>query len=174
MGGAIRMRNAGGSAMYNIAMYHIIVAAIAVVLVGFPTGSPAQVAAAQIKLTEKHIEGFIAAQRDLSAVTEKMQGSVFSNHPNAKYEAELNAGTKKHGFKNFAEYEAVAASISLVMAAIDPQTKVFADPRAAIKKELEQVSADKTIGNSEKKCLGNSMRRSNRRSLSNFRPTSSS
>src|SRR5262245_1346528 len=141
----------GGSAMYNIAMYHIIVAAIAVVLVGFPTGSPAQ--AAQIKLTEKHIEGFIAAQRDLSAVTEKMQGSVFSNHPNAKYEAELNAVTKKHGFKNFAEYEAVATNISLVMAAIDPQTKVFTDPRAAIKKELEQVSANKTIANNEKKKL---------------------
>jgi len=152
--------------MRHIAMYHIIVAAIAVVFVGFPTASPAQIAAAQIKLTEKHVEGFIAAQRDMSAVAEKMQGSVFSNHPNAKYEVELNAVTKKHGFKNFAEYEAVAANISLVMAAIDPQTKVFADPRAAIKKELEQVSADKTIGNSEKS--------SNRRSLSNFRPTSSS
>jgi hypothetical protein len=142
------MRNAGGSAMY-----HIIVAAVAVVFVGFPTGSPAQVAAAQIKLTEKHVEGFIAAQRDMSAVAEKMQGSVFSNHPNAKYEVELNAVTKKYGFKNFAEYEAVAANISLVMAAIDPQTKVFADPRAAIKKELEEVSANKTIANNEKKKL---------------------
>jgi hypothetical protein len=141
------MRNAGGSAMYRI-----IVAAIAVVFVGFPTGSPAQVAAAQIKLTEKHVEGFIAAQRDMSAVAEKMQGSI-SNHPDAKYEAELNAVTKKHGFKNFAEYEAVAANISLVMAAIDPQTKVFTDPRAAIKKELEEVSANKTIASNEKRKL---------------------
>jgi len=138
--------------MYHIAVYHIIVAAIAVVLVGFPTSSPAQVAAAQIKLTEKHVEGFIAAQRDMSAVAEKIHGSI-SNLPNAKYEAELNAVTKKHGFKNFAEYEAVAANISLVMAAIDPQTKVFADPRAAIKKELEEVSANKTIANNEKKKL---------------------
>jgi len=138
--------------MYHIAVYHIIVAAIAVVLIGFPTSSPAQVAAAQIKLTEKHVEGFIAAQRDMSAVAEKIHGSI-SNLPNAKYEAELNAVTKKHGFKNFAEYEAVAANISLVMAAIDPQTKVFNDPRSAIKKELEQVSANKTIANNEKKKL---------------------
>jgi hypothetical protein len=137
----------GGSAMY-----HIIVAAIAIVCVGFPTGSQAQTAAAQIKLTEKYVEGFIAAQQDMSAVAEKMQGSI-SNHPDAKYEAELNAVTKKHGFKNFAEYEAVAANISFVMAAIDPQTKVFTDPRAAIKKELEQVSANKTIANNEKKTL---------------------
>src|SRR5262245_4801453 len=117
------MRNAEGCAMY-----HIIVAAI-IVFVGFPTSSPAQIAAAQIKLTEKHVEGFIAAQRDMSAVAERMQGSI-SNHSNAKYDAELNALTKKYGFKNFAEYEAVAANISLVMAAIDPQTKVFTDPRS--------------------------------------------
>jgi len=62
--------------MCHIAMYRIIVASIAVVFVGFPTASLAQVAAAQIKLTEKHVEGFIAAQRDMSAVAEKMQGSV--------------------------------------------------------------------------------------------------
>jgi hypothetical protein len=142
------MRNAGGSAMY-----HIIIAAIAVVFVGFPTGSPAQVAAAQIKLTEKHVEGFIAAQRDMSAVAEKMQGAVFSNYPSAEYEAELKAVTKKHGFKNFAEYEVVAANISTVMVAIDPRTKVFTDPREAIKKELEEVSANKTIADNEKKKL---------------------
>lgn len=144
------MRNAGGSAMY-----HIIIAVIAVVFVGFPTDAPAQVAAAQIKLTEKHVEGFIAAQRDMSAVAEKMQGAVFSNYPDAKYEAkaELKAVTKKHGFKDFAEYEVVAANISLVMAAIDPRTKVFTDPGAAIKKELEEVSANKTIANNEKKKL---------------------
>src|SRR5262249_18347393 len=55
--------------------------------------------------------------------------------------------------KNFAEYEAVAANISLVTAAIDPRTKGFTDPRAAIKKELEEGSANKTIANNEKKKL---------------------
>src|SRR5260370_27044936 len=90
----------------------------------------------------------------MSAAVEKMmQGAVFWNHATAKYEAELKAVTKKHGFKNFAEYETVAANISLVMATIDPQTKVFTDPHTAIKNELEDVSADKTIPNSEKKKL---------------------
>jgi hypothetical protein len=60
-------------------------------------------------------------------------------------------GLKKHGFKNFAEYEVVAANIFVVMAAIDPRTRVFADPQAAIKKELEEVSANKIIAVSEKK-----------------------
>ena len=129
------------------------VAAMAVVFASFPTSVPAQVAATQIMLTEKHVEGFIAAQKDVSAVVEKMQGAVFSNQASAKYEAELKAVTKKHGFKSFAEYEAVAANISLVMTAIDPQTKVFMDPQAAIKKEIEDVSADKAIPSNEKKKL---------------------
>src|SRR6266436_7540265 len=50
------------------------------------------------------------------------------------------------GFKMFSDGH-------LVMAAIDPQTKVFADPRAAIKTELEEISANKTIANNEKKKL---------------------
>jgi hypothetical protein len=151
-----RMRNVGGSVMYQ--MLRLTIAAMAVVLASFSTSAPAQVAVTQIKVTEKHIEGFIAAQKDMSAVVEKMmQGAVFSNGANAKYEAELKAVTKKHGFKNFAEYEAVAASISLVMAAIDPQTKVFTDQHTAIKKELEDASVEKSIPDSEKKKLRRSL-----------------
>ena len=112
----------------------------------------AQAAMDQIKLTEKHVEGFIAAQKDMSAVVEKMQGAA-SRNPNPRYEAELEAVTKKHGFKNFAEYEAVAANISMVMAAIDPQTKAFTDPQNAIRKEIEDVSRDKTVSSTEKKQL---------------------
>jgi hypothetical protein len=61
--------------------------------------------------------------------------------------------TKKRGFKNLAEYEAVAANISMVVISIDPQTKEFTDPQAAIKKELEDVSADKTITVAQKKTI---------------------
>jgi hypothetical protein len=147
-----QIRNVRASAMYQ--MLRLTIAAMAVVFASFPTSAPARVAAAQIKLTEKHVEAFIAAQKDMSAIVEKMMpGAVFSNSANARYEAELKAVTKKHGFKNFAEYEAVAASISLVMAAIDSQTKVFTDPPAAIQQELEDVTAANNIPNSEKKKL---------------------
>ena len=44
----------------------------------------AEAAMQQIKLTEKHIEGFIAAQPDMSAVVEKMQGAA-SDQPNPKF-----------------------------------------------------------------------------------------
>jgi hypothetical protein len=106
----------------------------------------------QIKLTEHYVEGFIAAQKDMSAVVQKMQGGA-SADPNPKYEAELEAVTRKYGFKNFVEYEAVAANISMLMATIDPQTKAFTDPQNAIKKEIEDVTADRTIPDNERKQL---------------------
>jgi hypothetical protein len=134
-------------------MLRLTIAAMAVVFASFPTSVSAQVAATQIMLTEKHLGGFIAAQKDVSAIVEKMQSAAFSNQASAKYEAELKAVIKKHGFKDFAEYEAVAANISLVMMAIDPQTKAFMDPQMAIKKEIEDASADKTIPGNEKKKL---------------------
>jgi len=133
---------------------HVAIAVVALGFVSLTTGAPAQQGQAQIKLTEKQIEGFIAAQRDMSAVVGKMQAAATADKAaTKKYEAEMEAATRKHGFKDFAEYEAVAASISMVMAAIDPQTKTFTDPQNAIKKEIEDVTADKAIPENEKKQL---------------------
>jgi hypothetical protein len=132
-------------------MYRMLltVAAMSVAFVSLPTNAPAT----QIKLTENHIEGFIAAQNDMLAVVEEKMGSVSSDHADAKYEAELEAVTKRHGFKDLADYDAVAANISIVMAGIDSETKVFTDPRTAIRQEIEEVSADKAISESEKRNL---------------------
>jgi homoserine dehydrogenase len=126
---------------------------VAVTFACLPTIASAQPAVTQIKLTEKQVEAFIAAQKDMSAVVEKMQGAASPDKPNSRFEAEFEAVTNKHGFKNFAEYEAVAANISMVMATIDPQTKAFTDPQTAIKKEIDDVTADKTIPANEKKQL---------------------
>jgi hypothetical protein len=134
-------------------MLRLTIAAVAVAFATFPTSVPAQIAATQIKLTEKHVEGFIAVQKGMSAVVERMQSAAFSDQANAKYQAELEAVTKRYGFKDFAEYEAVAANIWQVMAQIDPQTKMFTDPQTAIKKEIEDISADKTISDGEKKTI---------------------
>ena len=136
-------------------MYQILrltAAAVAVIFVGFPISTPAQVAT-QIMLTQRHVEGFIAVQKDMSEVLERMQRTAFSDLANGNYKAQLKAITRKRGFKNFAEYEVIAANISMLVAAIDPQTKEFADPQAAIKKEFEDVRADKTIAENEKKRL---------------------
>jgi hypothetical protein len=66
-------------------------------------------------------------------------------------QTELENIAKKHGFASFNEYDDVAATISNIMAGIDPSTKVFSDPSVAIKKEMEEVTGDKTIPENEKK-----------------------
>jgi hypothetical protein len=133
--------------------FRLTIAALAIVFVTFPANAPAQVPATQVQLTDKNVEGFIAAQKDMSALVEKMQGAAFLNQADAKYKAEREAISKKYGFRDFAEYEAVTKNISMVVTAIDPKTKEYADPQIAIKKEIDDVRADRTILNREKKQL---------------------
>ena len=130
----------------------VMVAFAAVALVHFAGAASAQAPVKQIRLTEKQVQGFIAAQKDMAAVAERMQGST-SDPPDPKHQAELEAIAKKNGFKDFAEYDDVAANILLVMGGIDPQSKQYIDPQTAIKKEMAEVAADKTIPEKEKKDL---------------------
>ena len=112
-------------------VFRLFIAAFAAVaVVHFSGAVSAQAPVKQMKLSEKQVEGFIAVQGDIATVVEKTKGAVFSD--DGKYRAELSAVTRKRGFKDFAEYETVAANISMVMAAIDPQTKAFTDPQTAI------------------------------------------
>jgi hypothetical protein len=130
-----------------------VVAAVAFSAAGLAFVAPAMAASdmiQQVKLTEKAVEGFIAAQKDMAKVAEKVQGSN-SDKIDPKIQAELEEVSKKHGFKSFAEYDDVAANISMVMAGIDPQNGSFIDPTDAIKKEIEEVKADKTIKEADKK-----------------------
>lgn len=101
----------------------------------------------QIKLTEKQVQSFVAAQSDLSAVTSKIKG----DKPDPKLIAELEAAAKKHGFANLQELDDVAANVGLVMSGFDPKTKEFSQPPEALKKEIAAVSADKSIPAKEKK-----------------------
>jgi hypothetical protein len=127
----------------------IVAAMAAIALMTLSDGARAQAPVKQVKLTEKQIEGFIAAQKDISQVVEKMQSA--GDKPDPKLQAELDSIAKKHGFKDFSEYDDVAANISMVMAGIDPQTKAFTDPQVAIKKEIEEITADKSVPEKERK-----------------------
>ena len=130
-------------------MLRLMMAAIAVLALAHLQDAAAQ-SVKQMKLNDKQIEGFIAAQKDMAAVTEKMQGAT-SDKPDPKVQAELESVAKKHGFATFAEYDDVAANISMVMAGIDPQSKAFTDPKVAIQKEIDEVTGDKSIPDKEKK-----------------------
>ena len=125
----------------------ILVAVIAAVALIQTTGGAMAQAVKQIPLTDKQIEGFLAAQKDMAAVTAKMQ----EGKPDPKLQAELEAIAKKNGFASFAEYDDVSSNISLIIGGIDPKTKKFSEPREAILKEIEEVKNDKSIPAKEKK-----------------------
>lgn len=105
----------------------------------------------QIKLTETQVAGFVAAQKDLAAISSKIQAA--GEKPDAALQAELDGIAKKNGFAGFSELDDVAANISIVMAGLDPQTGNFTDPIEALKKELEDVKKDASIPDADKKQL---------------------
>jgi hypothetical protein len=118
-----------------------LVAGVFLNIAGFAAAQPGlPPAVKQIQLTDKHIESFIAAQKDMGPILEKIQGAASDQLP-ANIQADLEAAAKKNGFKDFAEYDEVVGNITMVMAGIDPKTKAFTEPADAIKKEIADVTA---------------------------------
>jgi hypothetical protein len=105
----------------------------------------------QVKLTDDQVKNFIAAQPDLATVAPKLQEAGDNVAP--ALQAELDTIAKKHGFANFSELDDVAANISIVMAGLDSKTGDFTEPVEALKKELTDVTADKSIPDADKKQL---------------------
>jgi hypothetical protein len=120
------------AAVMTVAVVHLSTEATAQ-----PAGEPA---AKQIQLTEKQVLGFIAAQKDMAPILEKIQGPSADQLP-PQIKAELEAAAKKHGFKDFNDYDEVTANI----------TKVFTEPAIAIKEEIQEVTANKALPAEEKK-----------------------
>jgi hypothetical protein len=144
-----------GKPVTNTARRHLMAglfAAMTMALVGDAAPALAQPQqSTQVLLTENHIEGFIAANKAMSAMIEKIEAS--GKEPTPKQMAALDALASKHGFKDFNEYEDVAETISLVFSGIDPQTKEFTQPPEVLKKEIEAVKADKSLSATERKEL---------------------
>jgi hypothetical protein len=82
----------------------------AVALIHFIGAATAQTPVRQIKLTEEQVQNFIAAKKDMAPVAKEIQGST-ADQPDPKLQAESEAVVKKSGFKDFAEYDNVAANI---------------------------------------------------------------
>jgi hypothetical protein len=103
----------------------------------------------QMQLTDKQIEAFIAAQKDFAPLASKLLEG--GEKPDDSLTAELESVAKKHGFANFAEYEDVGANISIVLEGLDRKSGTYTDPVDKMKKELEDIKADSTIPEEDKK-----------------------
>lgn len=103
----------------------------------------------QVELNDNLVQSFITAQKDIADYHQK-NGPPASEKPDPKVQADLDALAKKHGFASFVDFDDVAFNISMVMGGLDPQGN-FTDPITAIKKEIEEINADKTIPEKDKK-----------------------
>ena len=102
----------------------------------------------QVALTDKQIEGVIAAAKDMDAITEKLPENA---KPDPKVIAQLETVAKKYGFASYDEYNNVLDNISVVLAGFDPVSKKYVGTEAVIKAQIAQVQADKKMSPKDKK-----------------------
>jgi hypothetical protein len=102
----------------------------------------------QIALTDKQVDGVIAAQKEMNPITDKLPDNA---PPDAKVITQLEAIAKKNGFASFDDYNNVVDNISLVMGGIDPATKKYVGSEAVIKSQIAMVEADKKMSANDKK-----------------------
>ena len=113
----------------------------------FDSGAATAQEAKQIKLTEKHIQGFVGASEDMA----RLYAGANPDQPNPKVEAQAAAVAKKNGFASLDDYDNASINISMIVAGIDPQTKKFTEPPEQIKKQIAELKADKSVPEAEKK-----------------------
>jgi hypothetical protein len=113
----------------------------------FDPGAASAQEVKQIKLTEKHIQGFMAASKDMA----RLYDGADPDKPDPKVDAQAAAVAKKNGFASLAEYDGASMNISMIMFGIDPQTKKFTEPPDQIKKQIAALKIDKTVSEAEKK-----------------------
>jgi hypothetical protein len=104
----------------------------------------------QIALTEKQIEGVLAAQKHMEALDDKLPDSP-NVKPDSQVAAEFEAISKKSGFASYAEYNNVMDNISLVLAGFDHATKKYIGAEAVLKQQIAAVQADTKMPAKEKK-----------------------
>jgi hypothetical protein len=102
----------------------------------------------QMALTDKQVDGVIAAAKDMDAISEKVPDN---GKPDPKITAQFETTAKKYGFAGYDDYNSVVDNIGLVMSGIDPATKKYVGGAAVIKAQIAQVQADKKMSAKDKK-----------------------
>ena len=103
----------------------------------------------QIKLTEKHMQGFIAVSEDRGAALRWREAKI--NQIESSSRRPRLEKVKQNGFASLAEYDDVSMNIATITSGIDQQTKKFTEPPDQIKQGDRLVKSDKSIPDAEKK-----------------------
>lgn len=102
----------------------------------------------QVALTEAHVQGVLAAAKEMDPLTEKIPEN---GKPDPRLSAQLDGVAKKNGFASFDDYNTIVDNITLVLGGFDPATKKYVGVEAVIKSQIAQVQADKKMPAKDKK-----------------------
>jgi hypothetical protein len=102
----------------------------------------------QIALTEKQIQGVIAAQPEMDKITDEIDEDA---KPDPKLDRQLEAIAKRSGFASMDDYDTVVDNIQMVLGGIDPETKKYVGTEAVIKAKIAETQADKKMSAREKR-----------------------
>src|ERR1700720_4123957 len=100
----------------------------------------------QVKLTEKHIQGFMAADEEMAKI---YGANVDNSDPKVKEQGEAVA--RKNGFASRAEHDDVSMKIAIIISGSDKQTKKFTEPPERVREEIAALKADKSVSDEAKK-----------------------
>lgn len=104
-------------------------------------------------LTEKQVESVLESQKELDAIAAKIPQPKPNEQPkpDPAIAAQFEDVAKKHGFADYAEYNNVVETISVVMGGFDPKTKTYVGPEAMMKQQIAALQSDKKIPAKDKK-----------------------
>jgi hypothetical protein len=102
----------------------------------------------QVKLTDRKIQGYIAAQKQLAPLTDKLEAAGEKADPALDKQIEQIA--KSNGFASTEELGDVSANISIVMAGLDAKTGQFTEPPEQIRQEMAEIKQDNQMSQQDK------------------------
>ncbi len=103
----------------------------------------------QMSLTEKQIQGFLAATEEVNATTDGAAEDIDKLRPETI--ARLDAVAKKNGLANYDEYRKIDQNAGLIMSGFDDVTRKYVGREALIMLRIARVKADKKMSADEKK-----------------------
>ena len=102
----------------------------------------------QIALTEKQVQGVLAAAKEMDPITEKLPDD---GKPDPKVTTQLDGVARKNGFASYDDYNNVIDNINMLLEGFDPATKKYVGTEAVIKAEIAHVQADQKMPAKDKK-----------------------
>ncbi|MFM7083918.1 MAG: hypothetical protein ACKOW3_02780 [Hyphomicrobium sp.] len=103
----------------------------------------------QIKLTDKLVQGYITAQKDLEPLSNQDTGEEEDLMETLQPKMEEIA--VKNGFEDLKELQIVGSNISYILYGIDRKTGAYTEAVDKMKMELEALKADTSIPEEDKK-----------------------